>query len=192
VAGSVQLPLLFLDVDGPLIPFGAGPEMYPDGYPTYSVDSGSVRDDSNPLLGRIDPALGPRLKALPCQLVWATTWMGEANESVGPRLGLGELAVVAWAEGCDVEDEGEDERRGLHWKTRALVEWAAGRSFVWVDDEITDVDRAWVSAHHDGRALLHRVDARRGLSEVDFVVLDAWLRGVAGQAGFGSRSSASG
>lgn len=28
-------PLLFLDVDGPLIPFGATPEQYPDGYPTY-------------------------------------------------------------------------------------------------------------------------------------------------------------
>ncbi|MCX4808262.1 hypothetical protein OG594_42900 [Streptomyces sp. NBC_01214] len=59
MAGSTPLPLLYLDVDGPLIPFGAGP--YPPG------------DDANPLLARIDATLGPRLTALPCELVWATT-----------------------------------------------------------------------------------------------------------------------
>ncbi|MEU9895121.1 hypothetical protein ACIBCS_03055 [Streptomyces phaeochromogenes] len=31
------------------------------------------------------------LMALPCELVWATTWMAEANETVAPRLGLPEL-----------------------------------------------------------------------------------------------------
>jgi hypothetical protein len=42
------------------------------------------------------------------------------------------------------------------------VTWAAGRPFAWVDDEITDADRDWVSAHHGGRALLHRVESFRG------------------------------
>ncbi|WP_186382331.1 hypothetical protein [Amycolatopsis rhizosphaerae] len=37
-------------------------------------------------------------------------------------------------------------------------------------------DRAWVSAHHRGRALLHRVDSRIGLTDRDFAVLDEWLR----------------
>lgn len=32
----------------------------------------------------------------------------------------------------------------IDWKTRALVDWAAGRPFSWVDDEITDTDRRWV------------------------------------------------
>ncbi|MET7618009.1 hypothetical protein [Streptomyces sp. NPDC005408] len=31
---SAQRPLLFLDVDGPLIPFGATPQQHLDGYPT--------------------------------------------------------------------------------------------------------------------------------------------------------------
>ncbi|MEU4764523.1 HAD domain-containing protein [Actinosynnema sp. NPDC023794] len=169
MAGPDQRPLLFLDVDGPLIPFGGG------GYPTY----GTVAAGANPLLSRVDPGLGPRLAALPCELVWATTWMEDANEAVAPRLGLGRfglgrLAVVAWPEPSEVDER--DERVGLHWKTRALVAWAAGRPFAWVDDELTDVDRAWVGANHSGRALLHGVDPQRGLTDADFGALDEWLR----------------
>ena len=38
------------------------------------------------------------------------------------------------------EHEREDRWLGLCWKTRPLVEWAAGRPFAWVDDEITGAD----------------------------------------------------
>ncbi|KPC84688.1 MULTISPECIES: HAD domain-containing protein [Streptomyces] len=168
MAGS-PLPLLFLDVDGPLIPFGATREQRPDGYPTFGASG------PNPLVTRIDPAHGPRLRALPCEPVWATTWSSDANECIAPWLGLPELPVVTWPEPSD-----EDERYGLHWKTPPLVRWAAGRPFAWVDDEITDVDRAWVEAHHPGQALLHRVEAWRGLTGADFSALDAWLRRNAG------------
>ncbi|MCE6997708.1 hypothetical protein LZG04_23325 [Saccharothrix sp. S26] len=156
-------PLLFLDVDGPLIPFGA------DRYPTYGASTGD-----NPLLTRVDPAHGPRLAALPCEVVWATTWRGEANDVVAPRLGLPELAVVVWPEPSEADER--DGRAGLHWKTPALVDWAAGRPFAWVDDEITDVDRVWVAEYHRGRALLLRVDHRQGLADADFLALEEWLR----------------
>ena len=177
MTGHAQRPLLFLDVDGPLIPFGATPQEYPDGYPTYRTGPGPGPDaaDANPLLARINPEHGPRLRALPCELVWATTWMADANEYVAPRLGLPALPVVDRPEPSD-EDE-RAERAGLHWKTRTLVDRAAGRPFVWVDDEITDTDRAWVSAHHPGHALLHRVDPHHGLTDADFRTLDGWLRG---------------
>ncbi|MEQ4721254.1 hypothetical protein [Nonomuraea sp. B19D2] len=56
------------------------------------------------------------------------------------------------------------------------MDWAAGRTFVWVDDEITDHDRTWVEAHHPGRSLLHRVDPRYGLTDTDFAALDQWLQ----------------
>ncbi len=100
--------------------------------------------------------------------------MDDANECIAPRIGLPRLAVVSWPEPSDSDEQ--DERHGLHWKTRALVDWAAGRPFAWVDDEVTGTDRAWVTAHHPGPALLHRVDPRIGLTDGDYAVLDSWLR----------------
>lgn len=162
---------MFLDVDGPLIPFGLPPGelvVYP----------GSA-DESHPGLARINPEHGRCLAALSCELVWATAWEHEANEWVAPRVGLPPLPVVAWPLRPAAEED-RDERLGLHWKTRALVEWAAGRPFAWVDDELTAVDRAWVRAHHAGPALLHHVDPRRGLAEEDFEFLGEWLANAPG------------
>ncbi|MFJ6661727.1 HAD domain-containing protein [Streptomyces sp. NPDC091377] len=174
-------PLLYLDVDGTLLPFGAaGP------YPVHEPDHGTpygdgrVDPDAHPLLTRIDPGLGPRLRALDCVLVWATTWLDDANEVIAPWLGLPPLPVLDWPD----EDEAPGATggyrvsggRGVHWKTRHLVAHAAGRPFVWLDDEITAADHAWVGAHHPGRALLHRVDHRRALTGADFDAVRGWLR----------------
>lgn len=119
--------------------------------------------------------MGLRLAALPCTLVWATTWEDEANTEIASRIGLPTLPVVKWPEPSDAHDR-EDQWFGLCWKTRTLVEWADGRPFAWVDDEISDADRDWVSAHHRGRALLHHVQSFRGLTSEDFAVLGQWLR----------------
>ena len=158
-----QQPLLFLDVDGPLLPFGDGPQREPS----------STATDSH--LTRLDPRVGPRLAALPCELVWATTWEEAANTDIAPRLGLPPLPVVHWPETSDAHER-ENKWFGLHWKTRTLVAWADGRAFVWVDDEITDADRDWVSTHHPAPALLHHTASSRGLTNEDFAVLDQWLR----------------
>ncbi|MDX3070971.1 HAD domain-containing protein [Streptomyces sp. MI02-7b] len=165
-------PLLFLDIDGPLIPFGS-----PAGRPAFPAVRPSPGRLANPLLDRIDPALGPTLAALPCELVWATSWTAEdANASVAPRLGLPALPAVTWPEPS--ADDARDERAGLHWKTRTLLRRAAGRPFAWVDDETTGADRDWVAAQ-GALALLHGVDPRQGLTERDFAVLAAWLSGAA-------------
>jgi hypothetical protein len=166
VTEPTRRPLLFLDVDGPLLPFGGDPQP------------GSRRDAAVPHLARLCAGTGLRLAALPCTLVWATTWQEDANIEIAPRIGLPHLQVVTWPEPVQAY-ESEDRWLGLCWKTRTLVDWAAGRPFAWVDDEITDADRDWVSEHHPGPALLHWVEASRGLTDQDFAALDAWLRETA-------------
>ncbi|WP_062442266.1 HAD domain-containing protein [Herbidospora daliensis] len=151
-----DLPILFLDVDGPVIPFGGR-------HAIRNAVSGE-----NPLLGRVDPALGPKLAALPCELVWATTWASHANDVIAPILGLPDLPYVDWP---DADEQGE-----LHWKTRHLVAWAGSRPFIWADDELTDVDRRWVARHHRAPALLHRVRPDIGLTDTDVELMREWLR----------------
>jgi len=164
VTGRVERPLFFLDVDGTLLPLGgaripSGPQGWEDWQST-----------SNPQLSKIDAGHVPRLLALPCELMWATAWMEDANEVLSPLLGLPRLPVA------DLPEAPQEYGSGvLNWKTRALVRAAAGRPFVWVDDEITDLDHAWVSAHHGGPALLHRVDSMTGLTGADFAAVDDWL-----------------
>ncbi|WP_028478864.1 HAD domain-containing protein [Nocardia sp. CNY236] len=156
-------PLLFLDVDGPLLPFGDAPER----------ESRNTGWDSH--FSRLRREVGCRLAELPCQLVWATTWEDEANTEIAPRLGLPRLPVVRWPE-TSAEHEHEDRWFGLCWKSRTLVDYAAGRPFAWVDDEITDADHIWVAAQHRGPALLRHVEPFLGLSDEDLTALDHWLR----------------
>ncbi|QJT01754.1 hypothetical protein G9272_16735 [Streptomyces asoensis] len=168
MTSAAERPLLFLDVDGPLIPFGTSPD-HPQAAATGAP---TPADQGNPLLERLDPGIGPRLLALGCDLVWATTWMEKANEVVAPRIGLPNLPVADWPD--TAADAGPDPR-GLHWKTRRLVEWAAGRPFIWVDDEISSMDRLWVAAQHPGPSLLHRVEPARGLTDADLSAITDWL-----------------
>jgi hypothetical protein len=110
-----ERPLLFLDVDGPLLPFGENPQREP----RYAAP------DSR--LAQLSPQTGLRLAALPCTLVWATTWEDEANTEIAPRIGLPTLPVVNWPESSEEHDR-QDQWFGLCWKTRTLVNWAAARS----------------------------------------------------------------
>jgi hypothetical protein len=150
--------LIFLDVDGTLLPFGG------------SSRSRSRVAGENPLIEQVDLEQGRRLAALPAELIWATTWMDEANESLGQYLGWPQLGVLEAA-----EPSAEDEYFGLHWKTRPIIDRAGGQSFAWVDDEISDADQEWVSERHQGSALLLRVDPHVGLAAADFAVLTEWV-----------------
>jgi hypothetical protein len=173
-------PILFLDVDGPLNPFAAPGARRPDGYathwmkpPTWIESHAPMPEELvQPLRVWLNPEHGPRLTALGYELIWATTWARDANDWIGPHLGLPELPYVEWPRVRTLAGY------GVHWKTRHLVAWAAGRPFAWVDDEITRLDRAWVAEHHPTRALLHRVDAARGLRDDDFDALRDWRQSV--------------
>ncbi|MER5302222.1 HAD domain-containing protein [Streptomyces lasiicapitis] len=169
--------LCFLDVDGPLNPWMAKPEKRPAGYTTHRMTPpslfaqypGKPRAYVKPLRVWLNPAHGPALLDLGLDLVWATTWMGEARDYIAPVLGLPELPFVDF--GAALGSVRED---GLHWKTKPLLAYAAERPFIWLDDEISEHDRAYVVAHHSAPALLHWVDPRCGLRTDDFAALAAF------------------
>ncbi|MGQ4330558.1 hypothetical protein [Streptomyces hayashii] len=166
-------PLLFLDVDGPLNPYAAKPEKRPDGYTTLRVPRNDTHEEGKGLLVRrrplrvwLNPEHGRFLLRLGFELCWATTWMDEANRWIAPVLGLPDLPFVDF--GDVLLQERPD---GVHWKTGPLVNYAAGRPFAWVDDEQSELDQKYVTAHHHGPGLLHHVNPRVGLRENDFHTL---------------------
>ncbi|MFD1656968.1 hypothetical protein ACFSL4_01640 [Streptomyces caeni] len=172
-------PLLLLDVDGPLNPFDAPPHRRPAGYETHRLKPdtwiaqhhGVPKRLVKPLRVWLNPAHGPALLKLPYELVWATTWEHDANDWIGWRIGLPRnqnLPVI--------EFDSQFVRRsdGTYVKTWTVVEYAAGRPFAWVDDQISDIDRDYVAQHHPGPALLHWVDPRKGLTDDDFTQLADW------------------
>ncbi|GHH77273.1 HAD domain-containing protein [Promicromonospora soli] len=164
-----QRPIVFLDIDGTLLPLGPGDR-------SLAVDDpGAWRAQSNPQLGRLRRAPSYDLVRLGGELVWATAWGQDANEVVAPILALGQLPVVDFEEDDDVPVPG-----GLHWKTASLVRHAGGCPFVWLDDEIRDLDQQWVEAAHPGPALLHRVSPTSGLTEDDLALVKAWVQEIAG------------
>jgi phosphoserine phosphatase len=77
VTDHSERPLLFLDVDGTLLPVGGA-------VPAENRDWTAWQSHGNPQLAKLDRAHGPGLLALPCDLVWATAWMHEANEVIAP------------------------------------------------------------------------------------------------------------
>lgn len=93
-------PLLFLDVDGPLLPFGGSPLPGPREIVAVSH------------LARLRLDTGARLARLPCTLVWATTWLEDANTEIAPPLGLPDLPVVTWPEPTGAHQR-EDQWLGL-------------------------------------------------------------------------------
>ncbi|HET6356798.1 HAD domain-containing protein [Streptomyces sp.] len=162
-------PLLLIDIDGPLNPYAARAQHRPEGYRTHRMRP-SGWTDGKPLRVWLNPEHGVELLALAdaYELVWATTWKGEANEWIGPHLGLPELPFIDWP-----QMHGKAPR-GTFWKTQYILEYAAGRPFAWVDDDITDLDREWVDQHHLAAALLLRINEGIGLTRPDFDALADW------------------
>lgn len=179
-------PILFLDVDGPLNPYAAKPHRRPEGYTTHRLnpltDDGVTRwtaHHKHPLRVWLNPSHGPALMSLGFDLVWATTWENEANELIGPHIGLPDLPYVKFDRRPDplpgmLDRTVLDTSHGLegtYFKTAQLVRWADGRPFVWVDDEVTNVDTVWISQKTFMKSVVYPVDPRRGLVDEDFSAL---------------------
>jgi hypothetical protein len=175
-------PTLLIDIDGPLNPWAAKPHRRPEGYGTHRLNPVDVKGEKwttahkgKSLRVWLNESHGPALLKLgeTFDLVWASTWGPEANRLIGPVLGLPELEYVNfWA----VSDRPHSPERvdGVYWKTPLIADWAAGRPFAWIDDEVREEDRAYLADCPGGPTLLHHVSPRLGLLEPDFAVLAAW------------------
>ncbi|WP_405755269.1 HAD domain-containing protein [Streptomyces sp. NBC_00073] len=165
-------PLLLIDVDGPLNPYAAQAQRRPQGYSTHRMrPTGWTEAESRkPLRVWLNHAHGAELLALArsYELVWATTWKDEANDWIGPQLGLPRLPYIDWP-----QMHGRSPR-GTFWKTQYVLEYAGAREFVWIDDDITAPDREFVDQRHPARALLMRIDEQIGLTRTDFDALARW------------------
>ncbi|MFN8099419.1 MAG: HAD domain-containing protein [Dermatophilaceae bacterium] len=168
-------PLLLMDVDGPLNPYGAGwfrgrpqhgyviHELTPAGERTYRV---ALHPDHGEALRRVGSAY---------DLVWATTWQHEANRLISPILGLpDDLPVVPL-------------RLPRHhigrwcWKTDQIAEWVGDRPFAWFDDEINRATRDRLARMPGlGAHLALRIEPHVGLRSPDFASLQSFADGLAG------------
>lgn len=133
-------PLLFLDVDGPVNVFKGYPHSQMRGEAVCCAFTGF-----QPTVLHLDarhPAILAELAEV-FRIVWATAWEHAANEVVSPLVGLPvDTPVVEWGDDKFTGRAGPQHGR-VHWKTVRLAEYAAGRPFMWLDDECDADDQDW-------------------------------------------------
>jgi len=157
-------PLLLLDIDGPLNPLRAnwfpGPVPAP-GYQFHELTpAGGIA-----YRVALNPRHGQRLRELAresFELVWATTWLEDANRLVAPLLGLpNDLPVIPL-------HRPHAPRGKCSWKAEQILAWVGGRRFVWFDDEINRATRDWLASACPADHLAYRVEPHLGLVDADF------------------------
>ena len=128
-------PIIFLDMDGVLLPIG---------------DAG-VETDALPKVYRADirahwlPDLIPHLNRLwtVFQPYWASWWQKDAHQ-------VGDLYGIPPTGFCHFSDlyKEIDHLPRYSWKLYPIDKAAKGRPFVWVDDDISDESMKWAYARN--------------------------------------------
>lgn len=163
VVSRSRRPLLFIDIDGVLNRLVH--------HLSHAQKDYVAREVFNRRLGRtftlfMDPADGPRLLSLTdvVDLAWGTTWEDEANESIGPWLGLPELPVA-------VREPGELA------KAAGVMREAGDRPFAWLDDDLGHM-RTDLLAEHPQPTLPIHVDPITGLTDAHIRQVRQWAENV--------------
>lgn len=170
--------LLLLDVDGPLNPWaqpGHKRDRLPLPYKTLRLRPSGWEREPKPLRVWLSERHGPMLCRFAVEhdlsLAWATTWEHDANRLIAPQIGLPELPVIEF---------GHAPQNITGWKYPGVLEHAAGRPLVWFDDDFRAshflrAQQDFLAARGDAPTLLHHVDPRLGLTELDLDQVGRWL-----------------
>lgn len=153
-------PLLLLDVDGVLSPFGAPP---PVGFTRRTIDGYQV-------------TLSPRHRgwladlSTRFEIVWATTWEHRANAVLSPLLGLPTLDVIEFGH---LRPSKPGETRKLPAVARSIGNEPAA----WIDDELSADAYDWAE-DRVAPTLLLRPNHREGMTDTHVSELDAFARSL--------------
>lgn len=155
-------PLLFIDVDGVLNRLVLGLPDIPE-HLTYREVLHRESGGTFPL--HMDRADADRLLSLTdvVDLAWGTTWEHEANETIGPWLGLPKLPVAT---------RGED-----FSKVPGMRRLAGNRPFAWLDDDIWAQDYRLLE-QHPAKVLPVKVDEVTGLTDEHIAQVRQWAQSL--------------
>ncbi|WP_160050864.1 HAD domain-containing protein [Nocardiopsis sp. FR4] len=170
-------PYLLLDVDGVLNPFpGPSGSLPPEHRPHRVTYNGNP---NVPVW--LHPDHGIWLNALHSmnlvRPVWATSWLGEADRLISPRLGLGTLGHIDLGTPADVLTRHPN---GHLWKREPVAAWAGNEPLVWIDDDFAQPDHDWAKQRAvDGvPTLLIQPDPYRGLQREHIDAVRMWAIAV--------------
>jgi len=170
--GNSDKPLLLVDVDGVVAPFGFDPNVRPEG--RFLLIEGIPRflsASAGDHLSRLAQVFEP---------VWCTGWEETANDYLPFELGLpGPYPVISFdgaAQGPGHNGAGDGPR---HWKLTAIDGHVGDRPLAWVDDDHGNGADLWAAARAArSPTLLVTTEPAVGLEAKHVELLLAWAAEV--------------
>ena len=151
------MTLLLIDVDGPLNPYAAKPHQKPAGYTTHRLSPTGwygkpLRVWLNHNHGKMILDFCNRYSIEP---VWATTWQHDANEMIGPHIGLPKLPVIEF-------DNSKE------WKFPGVTKYIKNEKIIWLDDDFVMYGKlAKKFQQENPDSILYLISPQIGLTQSD-------------------------